>query len=246
MGKYPLTAIAMINTLRMFLLLFAVQTLGAKAQCIDSLFAQVPIAVMPLLDETSRLDLIDLYNSKLPAKAENRYGGQSELLEKTPQFMRLRSSGVGEWQFRLLPAERDTLIACIRSVKSEGVNSWLEVYNRHWKRVKIELPNPPFSSFYVPVAHLSPMREQVLGEMLREAPIQLEFNDKAPTLTCSISTEGLSEEDKADAQLCLHPVVYEWVDGKFVLRTSQPVHRRHPAKQNEISPTAQSAHSSHP
>lgn len=215
------------------MLLLAAQALDAKAQCIDSLFAKVPVDVLSLLDETSRLDLIDLYNSKLQARAENRFGGQSELLEKTSRFLRLRTSGVGEWQMRLLPAGRDTLVACVRSVNAEGINSWIEVYNRQWKRVKLDLPCPPFSNFYIPVDYLSPMREQVLGEMLREAPIQLELTDGAPTLTCTISTEGLSEEDKTDAQACLYPVVYDWIDSRFVMRTDQLAGKKHPSKTAE-------------
>lgn len=52
------------------------------AQTLDIYFVNAPKSVLPLLDRTARLDLMDLYASGLPAKAENLYGGQSELLKR--------------------------------------------------------------------------------------------------------------------------------------------------------------------
>lgn len=187
------------------------------AQGIDTLFAHVPRKVMPLLDRTSKLDLLDLYNHKLPAKAENTYGGQAEILEKTERYIRLRTTDVGLWQMRLLPAERDTLILCVSSLHAGGTSSRVAVYHRNWMPAKTELPRPGFDLFYAPDSTLSYVQEQALSATLREAPVEALLADSVTTLTYRISTGGLSEEDRALAGKCLHDVRYAWNAGKFVL-----------------------------
>ena len=79
------------------------------AQTLDIYFVNAPKSVLPLLDRTARLDLMDLYASGLPAKAENLYGGQSELLKKTSDYLMLKTSDAGTWQLKVLTAGHDTL-----------------------------------------------------------------------------------------------------------------------------------------
>lgn len=54
----------------------------ATAQNVDSLFAHVPESVCPILVQSNRLDLLDLYNSRMKAVTPNLYGGQTILAEK--------------------------------------------------------------------------------------------------------------------------------------------------------------------
>lgn len=185
------------------------------AQPIDTLFAKVPRHILPMLDRTSRLDLLDLYNNKLPAKAENIYGGQSQLLKKTADYMLVKTTDVGTWQIKLLPAGHDTLISCIYSVKASGVSSRIFMFQRNWQNAKHEAPSPTFEQFYIAKNALSPVRAQIMQSTLRQVPIEITWSDTAATLTYSLSTSGLCEEDQNDAAQCVRQVVYQWSDGKF-------------------------------
>ena len=69
----------------------------AKALNIDTLFINTPRHVMPLLDQTSKMDLIDLYNGGLKARVMNLYGGETFLLKKTDTFLSLQTTDSGTW-----------------------------------------------------------------------------------------------------------------------------------------------------
>ena len=60
----------------------------------------MPQRVLPILDKTARLDMIDLYNNNLTAKAENIYGGQAEMLRKTDDFISIKCTESSNWQIR--------------------------------------------------------------------------------------------------------------------------------------------------
>ena len=92
-------------------------SLNASAQKIDTIFAHVPHDVLPLLDNTSRLDMLDLYNNNMSAVAENIYGGQSIMEKKTNDYISIKLTDVSHWQMKVLPMAHDTLYACVRLVK---------------------------------------------------------------------------------------------------------------------------------
>lgn len=60
------------------LFLFAASPLSAQ-HYVDKFFANIPPQVLSIIDQTSRLDMIDLYNNNMKAQAENLYGGMSRI-----------------------------------------------------------------------------------------------------------------------------------------------------------------------
>lgn len=196
-------------------LLFLAAPTALSAQSCDHYFAQSPAAVLPLLDRTAKLDLLDLYNGSLPAKAENVLGGQAELLRKTDSFLSLRLTEASTWEMKVLPSGSDTLIVCIHSVEAGGVISRIRAYHTDWREAKCEIPCPEFDAFYQIAPTLSTTRNQVLRTRLRPLPVEASWSDTTNVLTFRVSTAGLSRDDLADAQQCLHPLFYEWVAGKF-------------------------------
>lgn len=65
---------------------------------IDSLFLMCPLAELPLLDKSARLDLIDYYHAGLPARATNTMGGVTTILEHTERSITLQLTSVSRWQ----------------------------------------------------------------------------------------------------------------------------------------------------
>lgn len=200
------------------LLLFLCAFVKAPAQSIDTLFARVPRSVLPLLDNTAKLDLLDLYNNHLTAKAENTLGGQAELLEKKADALLLRTSDAGTWQMKLLPAGHDTLICCIYSVKAGGTSSKVAIYQRNWHRSKHNPPHPTFELFYNEKNTLSSVRAQSVQNTLRQLPVEAAWSDSAQALVFKLSLDSLCKEDEEDARKCVREVKYLWQNGLFTLQ----------------------------
>ncbi|MGM9687996.1 MAG: DUF3256 family protein [Alloprevotella sp.] len=188
----------------------------AQVQMTDSVFAKVPREVLPVLDRTAKLDLLDLYNCKLPAKAENSYGGQSELLLKTADFLVLRTSEVGTWQMKLLDTPHDTLVMVVWCLQAGGLHCEAEVYDLQWRTYRhAALPQPQFEALFVPSPDLSDDRNQVLAAVLRQVPVVMKWDDAGKQLVCRLGLDGLSVEDRADAEGCARALHYEWKKGMF-------------------------------
>lgn len=187
-----------------------------QAQPIDSLFAAVPREVLPLLDTTARLDLLDLYNSRLTAKTENSFGGQAELNLKTDDFLELTTSAVGRWQMKLMDHPQHPFICVVRLLNAGDTYSAVELYDRQWKPVlAAQVPAPTLQQFFAPSAALSTFRTEQLQALLQRQPVVAEWTGQGRCLRFAVSLGGLSQEDRRDAALCLHSVCYEWKKATF-------------------------------
>ncbi len=176
----------------------------------------MPTAVLPLLDKTARLDMIDLFNNGLLAKVENTYGGQSEMLRKTNEYIFIRCTDASTWQMRLLPLPHDTLIVCIHSFMAQGTSSQLSIYRHDWHAAKHDLPTPSRKLMLNPNNKLSYTRSQILQVTTANLPIQVLADANTATLTYSLSLDALSEQDRKDAENLYQPLYYKWLpNGKW-------------------------------
>lgn len=185
----------------------------------DSLFAVVPRGVMPMLDRTARLDLSDLYDGGLPARAENVFGGQAELLVKTADFVSLRTSDVGLWQMKVLPwGQQDVVVVCVRTLLRGGAPSVVSAYDGHWRALHVDwLPQPAPALFFRDGGVLSAAVGQGLPEGLLEGlPVVAEWQEGGRVLVFRKDTGGLGLEERKMAEQLLRPVAYEWREGRFV------------------------------
>ncbi len=205
---------------RYVLLIFVLSfTLCVSAgQRIDAYFAKMPQTVLPLLDKTARLDLLDLYNSHLTPKVENVYGGQSALLTKTDDYIHIRCTDASSWQMKLLPVAHDTLIVCISTVRGLNTYSRLTYYRgSDWHQVKRDLPQPAFNLFVKSAGENLPARLQSSLDVLRNAPIQFTLSEREPILTCVLSLAALPLEAQRKITSLLQSVRYKWSSGKWAL-----------------------------
>lgn len=191
---------------------------GAQESRIDSLFMQAPREVLPVLDRTSRLDIIDLYNNGLSAKAENIFGGQTEISGKNDRCIRLKTSDVGTWEMGLLPTETDTVIICITSIKADGVMSDVQFYRTDWTPAPVSLPHPKAENFIRPGASFNPVQKQYLYAALEEAPLHVTYVDSLPAVRLELSIDGFPLEERGLAADSTVPLTYIWYAGGFFLK----------------------------
>lgn len=97
-------------------------------------FTTMPGKLMPLLDRSTRLDMIDYFNSGSSTPSKNSMAGQSSIRELTPQSVVVQISPASSCEIALLPAGSDTLIAVINTVATPAPDSKLHVYSSDWSR----------------------------------------------------------------------------------------------------------------
>lgn len=181
-----------------------------RAESIDSIFARVPSAVLPLLDRTAKLDMLDLYNNHLRSVVENVYGGQAEMLRKSDTEVSIRTSDVGQWTLILLAAESDTTILCLHSLRIEGTETSTRSYNLQWQPLPNIAPRPSTENLMNLARSISANLRSTYRHTLAGAPIEVVWNDSLRTLTYSISCDGLSSEESAWARQSLTPATWRW------------------------------------
>lgn len=97
-------------------------------------FIAAPISVLPILDSSARLDLIDYFEAGMTAKVENRYGGSSELTALSDTLVALRLTEASTMEMRLA---NDSNVVVKRIYKlPEGDVVSEKLFNKEWKRIK--------------------------------------------------------------------------------------------------------------
>lgn len=190
---------------------FATQT-NEKA-FIENLFGMAPRSVLPLLDKTSRLDLIDLFNSRITAKCENLYGGQTEMLEKDANTILLRTSPVGTWKMVVLTAPSDTIIMMLHDVSANGTSTEIKFYNKLWQPLtnsQIHFPHPNRNSLLLIPNDADENLKQSIINAAAHRTIQAEWNQATNTLKFSLNLDSADKETKSllTGVLCSHN--YKW------------------------------------
>ncbi len=193
--------------------------LSLSALSIDSLFAEVPRSVLPLLDRTARLDLIDLYNGGLEARAENTLGGQAILSHKSSSSILLQLTAVSKWQLKCLPQgiTGDSIVVVVHTVEADGGGSVVTVYDERWRPLShFGLPCPSIGSYLS--SHNGSEDVVYPGKMasqLSRQPVLITFDETEPIVRFTLSTAGLDEATKSEAARLLHTVTYRWDGAGF-------------------------------
>lgn len=106
-----------------------------SAVSLVTLFFSAPLSVVPLLDSSARMDMVDLFEAGQPAQVGNRYGGVSEMTVLTDSLILLRLTDVSTMELRLLP---DTTLSVRHTVTTpDSVSHTRNIrYNRSFNPVK--------------------------------------------------------------------------------------------------------------
>lgn len=199
-------------------ILIMCSALPLRAGLIDSLFVNAPQDVLPLLGQTERLDLLDLYDYRLKAEVENRLGGRSLLEYKDSCTLRLRVSDAESWEMHRVQGEGGELLVCLNSVRAGGQMTRLSAYNLLWKPLKMAFPKPDSKHFLTvaPADSLTDADISALHALLPALPVAASWQE-GNHLQLSIDVSALAADMRRAARLCLRPLIYEYRKGAFVL-----------------------------
>lgn len=97
-------------------------------------FATAPQSVFPLLDASTRLDMIDYYNSNLATPSANKLQGRSRITALNDKALTVQMSPASTNEIFILPAANaDSLIAVIATLATPTPDSHITFYSRDWK-----------------------------------------------------------------------------------------------------------------
>ena len=124
----------MKHLLSILCLSLALLPLTGMARTISDFFASEPGNIFPLLTRTSRLDMVDYYNSGKTVAIANNLEGESSLLQLDSAYLKVQTSKNRIVEMRMRTAGKDTVITVIETVMTPVPDSRLTQWNVHWQR----------------------------------------------------------------------------------------------------------------
>ena len=124
----------MRHLLSILCLSLALLPLTGMARTISDFFASEPGNIFPLLTRTSRLDMVDYYNSGKTVAIANNLEGESSLLQLDSAYLKVQTSKNRIVEMRMRTAGKDTVITVIETVMTPVPDSRLTQWNVHWQR----------------------------------------------------------------------------------------------------------------
>ncbi len=201
-----------IYTMAICAFLFAAHT---NAQQMRSIFVEMPDSIVPLLTHSNRADCVDFIDAKMKARVTNRLDGHSELLQLTPDYLKMQLTGHSFLQMKLLPhSSGDTIICIINSVCAEACDSRIRFYTKEWQQI-----NPPTELFKKPMIKDFFTAGDSLEKILQISDIYLvglTLSPSGTTMQANYTMPAyMSRNDSIFVTKSIHPIEYRWTGKSF-------------------------------
>lgn len=195
------------------LLLALAASLSASAQLTASkAFASAPASQFPLLDNTTRLDMIDYFNSGSSTASSNVLRGSSKITGLTPESLSFRMTDASSYQIVVLPEAKDTLIAVIETVAMPARDSRMSFYNKDWMTVKSRVFTAPTLQDWMTDAGRA--QADMIEAMVPFLIVSYEYDPSTRVLTLTNNLSSFISHDDMAVGDYFHPTLrYRW-DGK--------------------------------
>lgn len=106
-------------------------------------FVSAPTSIMPLLDENTRLDMLDYFRYGSSTASANRFDGQARLTAEDSLSVSYELTKTAVGQMAVLEAGGDTIVMVITTVATPHPDSAVAFYDKSWKPLRkavIDLP----------------------------------------------------------------------------------------------------------
>lgn len=181
-------------------------------------FIDAPAHIFPSIDRSTRLDMLDYFNSGSDKPSKNAFKGNARVLALSPAAITFSTSDVQTVDLALVPARTDTLIMVITTLKTPVEDSTVEFYTRSWQPAGEGLFIVPQLSDW-----MTPEGEKRRDDIENLYPITLArcvYDPGSRTLTLENKLgDFLPENQAAWAKGLLRgKLVYQWNGKKMVRR----------------------------
>ena len=132
-----------INKLVFFSLLIFNINFGVQAQDLIKYFTDMPAYLLPSLESSHKLELIENYQKTGKDTLENLFGGKVTLLDldTVADYISIRTTSVSRFEMMLFQREdKSSFIAVINTVCAPVCSSYIHFFDTEWKEIRMEFP----------------------------------------------------------------------------------------------------------
>lgn len=111
--------------------------LNIKARTIKDLFVSEPGRLMPLLSQSTKMDMIDYLEAGRMAEVNNALGKGTHFINVTDNYMSIQMSKSSTVELLLMPiSKKDSVIVAITTIALPAKDSRIEFYTTDWGKYK--------------------------------------------------------------------------------------------------------------
>lgn len=119
----------------LILMVMVIVALGAEARTVRDFFVDEPNRLFMLLPRTTRLDMLDYYDSGQLVTRSNNLGDGSQMIKVDGNFMHVRMSASKTVQMLLIPDRKDSVIVVIETLETPVKDSHISFYDTQWRKL---------------------------------------------------------------------------------------------------------------
>ena len=206
--------------MRLVILFFTFLALSVNAQNINSVFVSMPDSLSPLLTKVNRQDFADFLSSGMKAVVRNRFGGKSEMVRLTDDFLKLNTTTSSSEEMKLLPLNDSVSVVCVvRTFRGPAEDSKVTFYSTEWKELPLDdfISLPRHEDFYKPSDDST---DVVSIEYFSEEMYMMkaELSDKDNDIVFRCNTVETMSKERADIMrpFMVDSLIYRWNGGSYV------------------------------
>lgn len=182
-------------------------------------FINAPKSVFPLLDQLTKLDMVDYYNNAMSTPSTNALAGKSRITLLNPRKLTVEMTNSSTYELDLLTTNQgDTFIALISTVATPAHDSQLAVYSHDWNNNITEqvFEKPVLDDWLTSEGKNNKGDVEVLVPFLL---IGYTYNPETSTLLLTNNTKEFLSSDIYDivAPYFHSTLEYKWNGKKFTL-----------------------------
>ncbi len=190
----------------------------------DTVFINLPIEVVEILNRSTRMDMLDYYRVDSIYSAPNLVGGVSKLEMVTPDYLKVHLTDVSTLEVKVLPLGKSGDIAAVSyTVDSTGdqPDSELFFFDSQMRLLdRDKIAKAPKIKEFFKIDKGSLTSEKELVEMVKFPTILYSFSPDSTTLTAKLTVgKYLDPDDYNIMKLFLLPELqYRWTGKKYDLQ----------------------------
>ncbi|MHB9056438.1 MAG: DUF3256 family protein [Paludibacteraceae bacterium] len=203
------------------LFLIAGANFSVKSQDIIKYFVDMPAYLLPSLETSHKLEMIENYTKNSGKDTiENLLGGKARILtlDTITHFISIQTASASHFEMKMFDrADQSKFIGVINTVCGPICSSYIHFYNTDWKEIKIDFPK--FTAYNWINSKEASIDSIKITDILKVSFIELHFIvDKDILEAKNNSPEYLDvmAKEKLRPFLDNNPILVKWNGNKFV------------------------------
>lgn len=184
----------------------------AQARTAADFFICAPDEAMILFDKSTRMDMLDYFNSGLPTFSTNRTGGSARILAAGPDRLELLAGRDSNIKIGVMADRSDTTLVVIETVLTPVADSHVRLYDRNWRPRSPQMPSMPSAIDFVAQ---SDRKAAARADMPDVCFVVADYNPADGTFTMTNTTAAAYVEgDRPDGLRLMRPSITMRYDGR--------------------------------